>query len=120
MGERSVFRKDHKTEGDMKSINRNSQIGLLGGGQDKKSVTCCNEIVSLKMTLDTHSSDNKRVRKVNLKSKRLGAILKALFQYVDAACTGLCHSNDSSGKGYVHQLGVIKERTQEYIKHPLF
>ncbi len=37
MGERSVFRKDHKTEDDMKSINRNSQIGLLGGDKTKRA-----------------------------------------------------------------------------------
>lgn len=71
------------------------------------------------MTFDTHSSHNNRVSEGNLKSKRLGAILKALFLYVDAHCIGLCHSKDSSGKGKVRQLSVIKERTQEYIKNPL-
>lgn len=93
---------------------------MRGGGGEQEQIRCSNETVSLKMTLDTYSSDNKSIREGNLKFKRLGAILKALFLYVDAPFIGLCHNKDSSGKGYVHQLGVIKERTQEYIKHPLF
>lgn len=72
-----------------------------------------------KIILDTHSSHNKRIREGDFKSKRLGAILKALFLYVETPHIGLCYSKNSSGKGDVYQLNIIKERTQEHIKYPL-